>query len=109
MSASRFEDNEELRYSLRSVVRYAPWVRHIFIVTNRQIPAWLNLDNPRITLVTHEVSQRDGCWVSVLSSLSLSLCLRRYSVTRAIFLPSALQPSSLSFTAFLASPRGEVG
>ena len=55
ISASRFEDNEEMRYSLRSVARYAPWVRHIFIITNGQIPAWLNLDNPRITLVTHEV------------------------------------------------------
>lgn len=51
---SRFEDNEELRYSLRSLVRFAPWVRHIFIVTNGQIPYWLNLDNPRISVVTHE-------------------------------------------------------
>ena len=55
ISASRFEDNEEMRYSLRSVLLYAPWVRHIFIVTNGQIPSWLNLDNPRITIVTHEV------------------------------------------------------
>ncbi|XP_067111161.1 N-acetylglucosamine-1-phosphotransferase subunits alpha/beta isoform X3 [Osmerus mordax] len=54
VSASRFEDNEELRYSLRSVERHAPWVRHIFIVTNGQIPSWLNLDNPRITVVTHQ-------------------------------------------------------
>lgn len=55
VSASRFEDNEELRYSLRSIERHAPWVRHIFIVTNGQIPSWLNLDNPRITIVTHQV------------------------------------------------------
>ncbi|XP_014112376.1 PREDICTED: N-acetylglucosamine-1-phosphotransferase subunits alpha/beta isoform X2 [Pseudopodoces humilis] len=54
VSASRFEDNEELRYSLRSIERHAPWVRHIFIVTNGQIPSWLNLDNPRITIVTHQ-------------------------------------------------------
>ncbi|MBN3303685.1 GNPTA phosphotransferase, partial [Amia calva] len=54
VSASRFEDNEELRYSLRSVERHAPWVRHIFIVTNGQIPSWLNLDNPRVTIVTHQ-------------------------------------------------------
>ncbi|XP_053110179.1 N-acetylglucosamine-1-phosphotransferase subunits alpha/beta isoform X2 [Hemicordylus capensis] len=54
ISASRFEDNEELRYSLRSIERHAPWVRHIFIVTNGQIPSWLNLDNPRITIVTHQ-------------------------------------------------------
>lgn len=55
VSASRFEDNEELRYSLRSVERHAPWVRHIFIVTNGQIPSWLNLDNPRVTVITHQV------------------------------------------------------
>ncbi|CAN9508420.1 unnamed protein product [Ophioblennius macclurei] len=54
VSASRFEDNEELRYSLRSVERHAPWVRHIFIVTNGQIPSWLNLDNPRVSVITHQ-------------------------------------------------------
>ncbi|XP_037702598.1 N-acetylglucosamine-1-phosphotransferase subunits alpha/beta isoform X2 [Choloepus didactylus] len=54
VSASRFEDNEELRYSLRSIEKHAPWVRNIFIVTNGQIPSWLNLDNPRVTIVTHQ-------------------------------------------------------
>lgn len=52
-SASRFADNQELRYSLRSVEKHAPWVRKIFIVTNGQIPFWLNLENPRIKIVTH--------------------------------------------------------
>jgi UDP-N-acetylglucosamine-lysosomal-enzyme len=56
ISASRFEDNEEMRYSLRSVVRHAPWVRHIFVITNGQIPSWLNLDHPRVTLITHQAS-----------------------------------------------------
>lgn len=54
ISASRFEDNEELRYSLRSIEKHAPWVRHVFIVTNGQIPSWLNLDNPRVTVVAHQ-------------------------------------------------------
>ena len=53
VSASRFEDNDELRYSLRSVEKHAPWVRHVFIVTNGQIPSWLNLDNERVTVVSH--------------------------------------------------------
>lgn len=52
-STSRFADNQELRYSLRSIETFAPWVRQIFIVTNGQIPSWLNLDNPRIKIVTH--------------------------------------------------------
>ena len=39
------------RYSLRSIEKYAPWVRKVFIVTNGQIPNWLNLDNPRLHIV----------------------------------------------------------
>jgi len=52
-TASRFQDNEELRFSLRSVWKYAPWVRNIYIVTNGQIPSWLNLQHPRIHIVPH--------------------------------------------------------
>ena len=55
ISSSRFEDNEELRYSLRSIERFAPWVRHVYIVTNGQIPHWLNLEYPRVSIVTHQV------------------------------------------------------
>ena len=54
ISSSRFADNEELKYSLRSVEKFAPWVRNIYIVTNGQIPSWLNLEHPRIKIVTHE-------------------------------------------------------
>ena len=50
----RYIDNEELRFSLRSLEQYAPWVRHVYLVTNGQIPYWLNLDNPHLTVVTHE-------------------------------------------------------
>lgn len=49
---SRFICHDELRYSLRSVEAFAPWVNHIYIVTDRQRPYWL-ADNPRITLVDH--------------------------------------------------------
>lgn len=47
---------QELRYSLRSLEKHAPWVQHVYIITNGQIPYWLNLDNPWVTIVTHEVS-----------------------------------------------------
>ena len=30
---ARYIDNEELRYSLRSAEKYAPWIRKIFFVT----------------------------------------------------------------------------
>ncbi len=49
----RFRDREELKYSLRSIEMFAPWINHIYIVTNGQVPAWLDLNNPKISLVTH--------------------------------------------------------
>ena len=39
-SAARFFSREELRYSLRSVDRYAPWVRNIYVLTNCAEPSW---------------------------------------------------------------------
>ncbi len=49
----RIADNSDLRYSLRSVELYAPWINHIYIVTDRQCPEWLNTSHPKITLVDH--------------------------------------------------------
>ena len=53
IDASRFRDNGELKYSLRSVVPHLDWVRNIFIVTDDQTPEWLNVDHPRIRMVSH--------------------------------------------------------
>ncbi|XP_051028601.1 N-acetylglucosamine-1-phosphotransferase subunits alpha/beta [Acomys russatus] len=77
VSASRFEDNEELRYSLRSVERHAPWVRNIFIVTNGQIPSWLNLDNPRVTIVTHQDIFRNLSHLPTFSSPAIESHIHR--------------------------------
>lgn len=49
----RFVDNEELRYSLRSLNMYAPWIHHVYIVTDRQVPKWLNTDYEKVTVVDH--------------------------------------------------------
>ncbi len=49
----RYADHEELRYSLRSVERFLPWARKIFIVTDRQKPKWLDANHPKIRIVDH--------------------------------------------------------
>lgn len=53
---NRTRDNLELlRYSLRSVARYAPWVRNVYLFTMRpQQPAWLNSAHPRLRLIHHD-------------------------------------------------------
>lgn len=50
----RYADNDELKYSLRSIDRYAPWIRKIFIVTDEQVPEWLDTSNPKIQIVDHK-------------------------------------------------------
>ena len=54
VGAARWRDNEELRYSLRSVEQFASWINHIYIVTDSQCPAWLNTDHPKISIVDHK-------------------------------------------------------
>ena len=53
VSPARWRDREELKYSLRSVEQYMPWVNKIYIVTDNQVPAWLNLNHPKIKIISH--------------------------------------------------------
>ncbi len=53
INEARFIDNDELKYSLRSIESNAPWIRHIYIVTDNQIPEWLDTGNPRISIISH--------------------------------------------------------
>ncbi|MHA4850941.1 stealth family protein [Rhodococcus sp. MSC1_016] len=52
-SEARFRQINELKYALRSVHMYAPWIRRIFVATDSDRPAWL-ADDPRITFVPSE-------------------------------------------------------
>ncbi|GAA3699614.1 stealth family protein [Gordonia hankookensis] len=52
-SEARFRQIDELRYALRSVHMYAPWIRRIFVATDSPKPAWLS-DDPRVTFVRSE-------------------------------------------------------
>lgn len=51
-SENRFADHEELRYSLRSIIKFAPFVNHIYIVTMNQKPYWLK-PHPQISIIDH--------------------------------------------------------
>ena len=51
---AQYTDTEELKYSIRSIFKYAPWFHHIYIVVkDGQCPSWLNTNDPHITLVQH--------------------------------------------------------
>ncbi|MGB3376168.1 MAG: stealth conserved region 3 domain-containing protein [Microbacterium sp.] len=51
--AARYRHLDELRYALRSVNMYAPWIRRIFIATDSPAPSWL-AEHPGVTIVRSE-------------------------------------------------------
>jgi hypothetical protein len=56
VNPNRTRDNLELlRYSLRSVAHYMPWVRRIHLLTCRpQVPSWLDASHPKLSIVHHD-------------------------------------------------------
>jgi hypothetical protein len=51
---SRHRDNQDLLYSIRSLETNMPWWKGtLYIVTDNQIPKWLNMSHPRVKLVDH--------------------------------------------------------
>ncbi|WGW12306.1 stealth conserved region 3 domain-containing protein [Saxibacter everestensis] len=74
--ASRFADHDELRYSLRSIEQYAPWIRRIWIVTDRQIPDWLG-DDERVRIVDHQAIAPPGAALPTFNSQAIEANLHR--------------------------------
>jgi hypothetical protein len=56
LNANRTRDNLDLlKYSLRSLARFATWIRHVYIVSCApQVPAWLSTASGRISVVHHD-------------------------------------------------------
>jgi hypothetical protein len=73
----RYRSSGELRFSIRSLLRFAPWVRRIHILTNGQAPSWLDRSDSRIHLVTHaDVFPEPDC-LPTFNSNAIEMCLHR--------------------------------
>lgn len=71
----RYIDRDELRYSLRSVHLYAPFVRNIYLVTAGHRPRWLNEDTDRIRVVPHSEIFPDAGMLPTFNSHAIEACL----------------------------------
>lgn len=62
LDATRYDDKDELLFSLRSLHAHAwPWLRTVHVVTNGQLPFWLDVHNDRVRVHTHaELVTRDA-------------------------------------------------
>jgi hypothetical protein len=67
-----------LRYSLRSVEAYAPWVRTVYVVTCRpQAPAWLDRACPRVRVVHHDEIFDDARYLPTFNCHAIESYLHR--------------------------------
>ncbi|MET8330780.1 stealth family protein [Streptomyces sp. NPDC005181] len=70
-SDARFISRDELRYSVRSLHMFAPWIANIYIVTDDQVPVWLREDIPGIHVVSHREIFRDPADLPTFNSHSI--------------------------------------
>lgn len=45
---ARFRDYGTLKYVFRSIEKFAPWVHKVYLITDNQVPKWLNLDSDKV-------------------------------------------------------------
>lgn len=51
---ARYRDWGTFKFWFRGVEKYAPWVNHVFLVTDSQKPEWLNEKHSKLTIVDHK-------------------------------------------------------
>jgi len=68
VSSSRFLGHDELRYSMRSIEMFASWVRRVHVVTAGQVPEWLDVTHPRVSVVDHRDIFSDTSSLPVFNS-----------------------------------------
>ncbi len=73
---ARYRQIDELRYALRSVHLYAPWIRNIFIATDSPRPEWLD-DHPRVRIVRSEEFFADTSVLPTHNSHAIEASLHR--------------------------------
>ena len=56
LSQCRWENFDELRYSIESALVFAPWIRNIFVVVDHQRPWWFDENNPgKVVFIDHSI------------------------------------------------------
>lgn len=102
----RFRNRDELRYSLRSVAMFAPWIRNLYLVTDDQVPTWLNTEHPQIKVVSHREIFADSDALPTFNSHAIESQLHRIEglsehflyFNDDVFLGRPVRPSTFFFS-----------
>ncbi len=86
---NKYRNWNELRFSMRSVYMYAPWIGRIFVIVASlsQVHAWLNVSHERIRIVHHEqIFDSATTQLPTFNSLAIETALHRIETLSDYFL-----------------------
>lgn len=75
-NTARFQNRNEIYYSIKSVKKYAPWFNHIYIVTNCDPPEWA-IEDPQISIISHKDIFPSSKDLPTFNSHAIETCLHR--------------------------------
>lgn len=52
-SDKAYRDWGTFKYWFRGVEKFAPWINKVYLVTDDQIPTWLNIDHEKLVVIDH--------------------------------------------------------
>lgn len=84
--AARFRNHDELKYSLRSVVKHAPFIRNIYLITSQQRPTWLDSEAGGLFVVDHQDIFPDSSCLPCFSSNAIETVIHRICGLSEFFL-----------------------
>jgi hypothetical protein len=72
---ARFRDMETLKYVLRSIEKHCPWYHKIYLITTGHTPEWLDLEHPKVSIISHDKLFIDKSHLPVFSSVAIEMNL----------------------------------
>lgn len=75
-NANRYRDWGTLKYWFRGVEKFAPWVNRIFFISDQQVPDWLNVNHPKLSVIDHRDYIPEDC-LPTFSSHPIELNMHR--------------------------------
>ncbi|ODB35861.1 hypothetical protein BB427_16265 [Pseudoalteromonas sp. BMB] len=73
----RYEDIGTLKYVHRSIEKFIPWIRNVYLVTANQAPGWLKTDHPKLVQISHSDIFKDQSQLPSFNSSAIELNLHR--------------------------------
>ena len=70
-SEARFRDMETLKYVLRSIEKNCPWYHRIILITEGHTPDWLNVNHPKIKVLTHQEFYKNNAHLPTFNASSI--------------------------------------